>query len=42
MSFKSHEMGEVSFNLIGTNVFFFVNADNERFAAAGYARITSL
>lgn len=32
MSFKSHEMGEVSFHLIGTNGSY-VNADNERFAA---------
>ena len=41
MSFKLNEMGEVSFHLIGTNGFY-VNADNEKFAAEGYVRTSYL
>ena len=41
MSFKSREMGEASLHLIGMNGFS-PNADNKRFAAAGYVRISSL
>lgn len=41
MLFKSHEMGEVSFYLIGTNGSY-VSGDNERFAGEGYAKIFGL